>query len=237
MFQPPGIPLGAHASVSQERITYGVDAPDTTLPTFFRSSQSVSASSPIPWELRLGGAYLGDDVTVALDVMVHGATGTAKHPVVALGAPAPDPYFGRAPDFPYLVPQRYHTDVIANVACGVEGEIGDFMPWSAGVFTDFSAAPAITGPSDEYAWPDVNRYGVTASVGWRAQSYTLQLGGALRLGSGDALVVSGNADGPTYVPSRWHDRTILFFISGYQRAAEDLAKAAASTVINAATPP
>jgi hypothetical protein len=109
--------------------------------------------------------------------------------------------------------------------------IAGVVPWSAGVFTDLSAAQRITGPSATYAWPDVDRFGITASIGWRAPRYTLGLGGALKVGTGNALVVSAQPDEPSYAPSRWHERSILFFVSGYQRAAEELAKSAAAGVL------
>ena len=67
-------------------------------------------------------------------------------------------------------------------------------------------------------------------VGFTA-GYNLQVGGALVLGAGDALVVDTEAGGSVYTTSRWHERTFTFFISGYQRAAEDLAKSAVKSVL------
>ena len=231
MLQPPGIPIGASASVAQERITFGADEPDAPAPTYFRSQKPASAHSPIPWELRLGGAYLHDDFTLALDVLLHGPTGSAQHPVVAVGAPASDDAFGRPPAMPFLLPTSYYTHFVTNVAIGVEGMIGSVVPWATGVFTDFSAAPSIHGPSDAYAWPDVDRFGVTASVGFRQKSYNLQIGGALVLGSGDALVVNSEADASTYTKSHWQERTFMFFLSGYQRALEDVGKSVVDSVL------
>jgi len=231
MLQPPGVTFSTKATVHQERLTFGVDEPDAPAPTFFDSTQPAPAKSPIPWEARVGGAYHDEDWTIALDAMLHGPTGSPSDPVVAIGAPSVDAYFGRAPALPFLLPASYYTDIIANVALGIEGTIADVVPWATGVFTDLSAAPAIAGPSDHYAWPDVDRFGVTGSLGWRAKGYNLQVGGALVLGAGDALVVDTEAGGSVYTPSRWHERTFTFFISGYQRAAEDLAKSAVKTVL------
>jgi long-subunit fatty acid transport protein len=231
MLQPPGVPFSTKATVRQERLTFGVDEPDAPLPTFFDSTQPAPASSPIPWEVRLGGAYLYEDWTVGLDVSLHGPSGSASDPVVAVGTPSVDTYFGRAPALPFLLPATYYTDFVANVALGVEGVIAEVVPWATGVFTDLSAAPSINGPSNVYAWPDVDRFGVTGSLGWRAKGYNLQVGGALVLGAGDALVVDTEPGGSVYTPSRWRERTFTFFISGYQRAAEDLAKSAVKTVL------
>ncbi|HEU4580036.1 MAG TPA: hypothetical protein VFS67_17380 [Polyangiaceae bacterium] len=231
MLQPPGIPLRANASVAQERITFGADEPDAPAPTYFRSRQPASARSPIPWEVRIGGAYLHDDFTLALDVLLHGPTGSAQHPVVAVGAPASDEAFGRPPSMPFLLPTSYYTHFTGNVALGVEGAIADVVPWAAGVFTDLSAAPSIDGPSNSYAWPDVDRFGVSASLGLRQKGYNLQIGGSLVLGSGDALVVDSEADAFTYTPSHWRERTFLFFLSGYQRALEDVAQSAVDSVL------
>jgi len=236
MLQPPGLTLSSKATVRQERLTFGVDEPDAPLPTFFDSTQPAAASSPIPWEVRLGGAYLYEDWTVGLDFLLHGPTGSASDPVVAVGPPRVDPYFGRAPALPFILPGSYYTTFVGNVALGVEGVIADVVPWATGVFTDLSAAAPISGPSEIYAWPDVDRFGVTASLGWRAKGYNLQIGGALVLGAGDALVVNTEADGPAYTPSRWHERTFTFFVSGYQRAAQDLAKSAVRTVLGEPEP-
>jgi hypothetical protein len=231
MLQPPAIPLRANANVGQERITFGADEPDAPAPTYFRSQQPASAHSPIPWEVRLGGAYLHDDFTLALDVLFHGPTGSAKDPVVAVGAPASDDAFGRPPAMPFLLPTTYYTHFVTNVALGVESSIADIVPWSAGVFTDFSAAPPIDGPSNTYAWPDVDRFGVSASLGLRQKGYNLQIGGSLVLGGGDALVVDSEADAFTYTQSHWKERTFMFFLSGYQRALEDVAKSAVDSVL------
>jgi hypothetical protein len=231
MVQPPGIPLSTSATARQERLTFGVDEPDAPLPTYFDSTQPVAASSPIPWEVRLGGAYLNDDWTVGLDFLLHGPTGSASDPVVAVGAPAEDPYFGRAPALPFLLPSSYYTTFVGNVALGVEGVIAGQVPWATGVFTDLSAAAPISGPSNSYAWPDVNRFGMTGSLGWRAKGYDIEIGGSLVLGAGDALVVDPEAAGSVYAQSRWHERTFTFFISGIQRAVGDLAENAVKAVM------
>jgi hypothetical protein len=147
-----------------------------------------------------------------------------------------DPYFGRAPALPFLLPSSYYTTFVGNVALGVEGVIAGEVPWATGVFTDLSAAAPISGPSNSYAWPDVDRYGVTGSLGWRAKGYDIQIGGSLVLGSGDALVLDAEREGSIYSPSRWHERTFTFFISGIQRAAEDLAESAVKTVLGEPEP-
>jgi hypothetical protein len=234
--QPPGIALSTSATARQERLTFGVDEPDAPLPTYYDSTQPAAASSPIPWEIRLGGAYLYEDWTIGLDFLLHGPTGSASDPVVAVGPPPVDPYFGRAPALPYLLPSSYYTTFVGNVALGIEGVIADAVPWAAGAFTDLSAAAPINGPSNAYAYPDVDRFGVTGSLGWRAKGYDIQIGGSLVLGAGDALVLDAETEGSLYSPSRWHERTFMFFISGIQRAAGDLAESAVKTVLGEPEP-
>jgi hypothetical protein len=72
---------------------------------------------------------------------------------------------------------------------------------------------------------------VSASLGLRQKGYNLQIGGSLVLGSGDALLVDNEADAFTYAPSHWRERTFMFFLSGYQRALEDVAKSAVNSVL------
>ena len=55
------------------------------------SAQKTPASSPVPWQVRLGGAYESEAFTLDLDVMVHGPSGSASSPIVAAAQPPADP--------------------------------------------------------------------------------------------------------------------------------------------------
>ena len=224
MLQPPGIALSASAEVAEHRISQNVDAPGAPFATYYQSSQSASASSPIPWEVRLGGAYTSEAFTADLDVLLHGPAGSAEAPVTAVSAPPADDYFGTPPRFPFLFAPEYYTKFIVNVALGVEGLLGGVVPWSAGVFTDRSAAPEITQPSPTFALQHVDRYGVTASAGWRDYGYDILIGGAYIFGSGNALVPDVDANG--YVVSSWRERSIVFFLSGQKNALKQVAESA-----------
>ena len=96
------------------------------------------------------------------------------------------------------------------------------MPWSAGFFTDRSAAPQIDGPSATFALQHVDRYGVTASAGWRDHGYDLLIGGAYVFGSGNSLVPDRDTGG--YVVSDWRERSIVFFLSGQKSALKRVAE-------------
>jgi hypothetical protein len=216
MLQPPGVALSAKANVSEQRISQNIDAPGAPFATYFQSSQPTAASSPIPWEVRVGSAYTTDTFTADLDVLVHGPSGSAGSPVVAVAAPAADEFFGAPPRFPFLFAPEYYTELVVNVAIGVEGLLAGVVPWSAGFFTDRSAAPDITAPSPTFALQHVDRYGVTASVGFRDYGYDVSIGGAYIFGSGNALVPDSDAGG--YVVSDWRERSIVFFLSGQKSA-------------------
>lgn len=228
MLQPPGIELSASAQVSEHRLSQNRDAPGAPFATYYQSSQPAGASSPIPWEARIGGAYTSDSFTIDLDVLFHGPSGTAQSPVTAVSQPPADEFFGTPPRFPFLFAPQYYTKFLVNAALGVEGLIANVVPWSAGVFTDRSAAPSIPSSSPTFALQHVNRYGVTASAGWRDYGYDILIGGAYIFGSGQALVP--NIDANEYVASDWHERSIVFFLSGQKSALNKAAKAAADWI-------
>lgn len=234
MLQPPSVALWSSGSVGEQRLSQGADAPGATFPTYYRSNQSVEASSPTPWEVRLGGAYTTASFAMDLDVLLHGPTGSADSPVVALSAPPADDYFGSAPNFPFLFAPQYHTNFIVNAALGAEGMISDVVPWSAGVFTDLSAAPQIEGPSESYALQHVNRYGLSASFGWRDYGYDILIGGAFVFGSGNSLVPDLEVGG--YAVSEWSERTFVFFLSGEKSALERAAKSAMKGILEPGAP-
>jgi len=224
MLQPPGIDLSASAKVAEHRVTQNVDAPGAPFATYLQSSQKTDANSPIPWEARFGAAFTSEAFTADLDVLVHGPSGSAASPVVAVSPPPVDPYFGQPPTLPFLFAPEYYTKLLVNVAFGMEGLISKVVPWSAGVFTDRSAAPDITQPSPTYALQHVDRYGFTASAGWRDYGYDILIGGAFIFGSGNALIPDRATTG--YVVSDWIERTIEFFLSGQTGALEKASKSA-----------
>ncbi|HWO11351.1 MAG TPA: hypothetical protein VNN80_17780, partial [Polyangiaceae bacterium] len=231
MLQPPGFLLSADAKVSEQRATQNLDAPGAPFATYFQSSQSAAAASPIPWEVRLGGAFESETFTADLDILLHGPSGSAQSPIKGVAQPAVDDYFGRPPSFPFLFAPQYYTKFIANVALGVEGMISRVVPWSAGFFTDLSAAPEINQPSQTYAPQHVNRFGLTASAGWRDLGYDILVGGAYIFGRGNALVPDTSTG--SYAVTDWKEQSIVFFLSGHKSAIEKAAKAAAKEFLPA----
>ncbi len=211
MFQPPGVEIRENGRV-RERTSFADQLASPPYATYALSDQSgLSASSPIPWELRFGMSWAHSEAfMVAADVSMHGPSD-----VTPVGSPAADAN-GFTPQFGKLWAQSYGRSAQVNLSVGIDALIADVFPIRVGFFTDRSAAPAIIGPTDTYAPADVNRYGATLAVGYRSGRYDVSVGAALLFGQGTALAP---ADGSfAYEPRDLRDRTIYFFVSGAQRS-------------------
>ena len=228
MLQPPGLAIH-QASRVRERRSFADLFSMPPSATFFHDDQGdLPAESPIPWEVRLGAAYRADDnFSVAMDLSVYGPNGTAKQPIAAIGVPDPDPETGDIMQPGDFVVQSWHRELTANLSVGIETLIADTVPLRAGLFTNFSAAPAIEGPTNQYAPNDVDTFGTTLSVGLRSGDYDIALGAAAMYGQGDALRINPDPFGPvadTYLPTTAESRTIYFFLSGAKRAVSRLGR-------------
>lgn len=228
-FQPPGIPLSQSARVQERRIF----ADQLAMPgysTFFSSDQGdLEASSPIPWQVRVGAAYrVRDRFTAVADVWVDGPSGSADDPVRQVGAAQPEPITGETPQPGVFVAQTFRRNVVVNAAAGIETLVAGMFPLRVGVFTNLSSAPAVAGPTDVYSPADVNLFGASVSAGFRAEGYDLSVGVAGIYGRGRGLRLNpspGLDPTPqTFLPTDVEQRTIYITISGERRALMRLAR-------------
>lgn len=228
MFQPPGIELKDSARIMERRILADTLASPAYATLAFRDARGLSGAAPIPWELRVGASYAPfEGLLVGADLSVVGGVGSRNDPVRRFGDPEPDPETGFVPEpGDYLARDLWRRPVV-NLSVGMEALVGGVVPLRLGVFTDRSAAPPIQGPTDIYQPVDVDRYGATASVGFRSGDYDLSFGAAVLYGRGRGLRT--NPFGPTdpdqtYLPTDVEDRTVYFFVSGARRAATRFAR-------------
>ena len=234
MVQPPGIELTGDATI-RERISFAdlLGDPATAL-LLFDEQGGLDANAPIPFELRVGASFQAtEDTLLALDVSVHGPRGSATDRYRTYGAPGPDPVTGNTPLPGLFVEEDAYRTAEVNLSVGIEQVFADSVPLRIGFFTDRSAAPAISGPTDVFQVAQVDRYGATFTVGWLAGGFELSVGAAALFGRGTGLRVNPDAGGEvpeTYLPTDVRDRTVYFFVSGYKRAAQVLGRQAWNAV-------
>ncbi len=228
MFQPPGIEVKDSARIMERRILADTLASPAYATLAFSDQRGLPGAAPIPWELRIGASYASSErLLFGADVSVVGGVGSRNDPVRRFGDPEPDPETGFVPEPGDHVARDVWRRPVVNLSVGMEAVIAGVVPLRLGVFTDRSAAPDIQGPTDIYQPVDVDRYGATASIGFRSGDYDLSLGAAVLYGRGRGLRT--NPFGPsdpdqTYLPTDVEDRTIYFFISGARRAAARIAR-------------
>jgi long-subunit fatty acid transport protein len=130
--------------------------------------ENLDAVNGLPTQLKLGVAWqLPRKITLGADVTHHFARSydVLSHDEEAL---------------------RRHRQAITDVQAGAEYYINGRFPVRAGAFTSFSAAPDVD-PSDKYAMPHVDLYGLTASVGLESEHLIVNAGLNYIFGSGEAL--------------------------------------------------
>lgn len=226
--QPPAIAWSAEGRVS-ERISHADLLATPPIAIHYRSDQrGLRARAPIPWQLRLGGAFAPSDVTiVALDLALHGPVGSRDEPVERLASAAPEPETMRAPSPGRLFASTWWAEPVLDAAVGLDTVLFEWVPLRLGVFTNRSAAPDLDGPSNTYRPAHVDQIGFSGAVGLRAAGYDVAVGAAVLVGRGKADGLNGDPSIPwTYVPRPVETRTVYFFLSGAQRAVGRLARAA-----------
>jgi len=229
--QPPAIELSASARVFERRSFADLLAEPPVLPyaTFYRSDQGeLTASAPIPWEIRAGAAYVDGNLTVALDASLYGPLGSEDDPVEPYEGLVPDPMSGAVPQPGDFAIQGYYAEMTGNVAIGVDTLIEEVVPIRAGLFTNFSAAPPITGPRNYYALANIHGVGATLAVGVRSGAYDVSVGALASISRGDGLRRNPNAGSPPqpeqYLPTDVEERTLYFFVTGHRAAVSGLAR-------------
>ncbi|HJL27385.1 MAG TPA: hypothetical protein RMH80_34520, partial [Polyangiaceae bacterium LLY-WYZ-15_(1-7)] len=172
MFQPPGIELTDSARL-QDRRSFADTLASPAYATYFNADQGgLPAASPIPWELRIGASWAATPALLfAADVSLYGRSGGPDEPIRPFGTPEPDPETGDLPQAGDYLATSWYRQYNVNVSVGMEGVIAGRVPVRLGFFTDRSSAPPIEGPTDRYRIEHVDRYGATASVGYRSDDY------------------------------------------------------------------
>ena len=147
MLQPGRIPITDNASIFSNFATTAGASPATIGGLRFADQNDLSGNLPTPWQLRIGGSYRANDsFLVSADVALYAPIGSRAHPVQTYGAPQPDPVTGEIPSPGLYVARQWYANVTANASIGIDALIADLVPIQAGIFTDMSAAPQITGP-------------------------------------------------------------------------------------------
>jgi long-subunit fatty acid transport protein len=238
MLQPPGLHVKGSARLrDREVVTDATGAASEG--TFFETSDSTSARDPIPWEVRLGGAWEPTaDFTLSCDVSVVGANGSADDPVVAIGKRDVDFDTGRAARPGDLALEEWYRLTIANVSVGMEYIIYDALVLRAGVFSDLSAAPDLPRTSGYYRPADVNRVGAALSFGIVTAGYDVSLGAIGKFGYGNAMAFSVGPSGESsYARTSQEEHTLHVFLTGARRAIGRLASVTVEKLNEPSPPP
>jgi long-chain fatty acid transport protein len=227
MFQPPGVHIRGRARV-RERYLRSDLTEERRESAFFNASQGgLAAASPIPWELRAGVRYLLRDwLVLAFDSSLYGRSGSARDPVVAIGARRADERTGAVPHVGAFFEERWHRTYSGNVSLGLEATFADSVAVRCGLYTDLSSAPAIPRYASSYQAPDVHRLGGAFSIGLVSDGYDFSLGVVGLYGRGRALSFSDDATEPMYQRTVATDRMFFVFLNGVKNAVRTLASKA-----------
>jgi long-subunit fatty acid transport protein len=237
MIQPPGLHVKGSARVRDREVVTDARG-NASEGMFFETSDRTSARDPIPWEVRLGGAFEPTaDFTLACDASVVGGNGSARDPVVAIGKRDIDPSTGRAARAGDLALEQWYRLTTANVSIGTEYVIYDALVLRAGIFSDLSAAPNLPRTSSFYRPADVNRVGAALSFGIVSSGYDVSLGAIGKFGYGNAMAFSVGPNGEaSYARTSQEEHTLYVFLTGARRAIGRLTKVTVER-INAPSPP
>jgi hypothetical protein len=225
MFQPPSLHVRGRSSVRQRELDM---SPGAAQGSFLDVQQDgLSSRAPLPWELRLGGAYEPRDwLTLSLDASLYGGPETRKS-VTAVGPRSPDPETGAVAEVGNFELETWRRKVSGNISLGAEAVAWGVIAVRAGLFTSLSAAPSVPRESSSYYAPDINRYGGALSVGINAGGYDLSLGSAGLYGRGHAQAFDTNPDASAlYKRTAVKDATLFIFLTGIRNAIGKLAKSA-----------
>jgi hypothetical protein len=200
----PSIRIDSGTTVTRRQLLADFVDPDASYGTYSDQKEERDGASPFPFNVRLGvAALLGLRSVASADVSVYAPV---SYDLLELGEVTPDEFF-----VPHV--ERRLT-VNANV--GFETLIGGHVPVRAGFFTNFSSAPE---PVDGAVAmnPQVHRFGVSLSTGYRDDDYDIQVGIAGLTGVGTALVPSADGD-PFYERADMRSHSAYLFLSGAKEA-------------------
>lgn len=227
MLQPGAISITNGATLSARSGRTGTGIPPAVEDLRFIEQEDLSGDLPLPWQLRVGASHrFTPDYRMALDLAVYAPIGSESDPVDTFGGEV-DPVTGEVPSPGQFIAREWYANMTANVALGFDAMIADLVPLQAGVFTDFSAAPGIDGPSPVYRSPQVHGFGASVAGGIHRGDFDVQVGAAGVFGWGTGLGTNPDANAPVserYLPRSVERYTLYFFISGTERAAESLVR-------------
>jgi hypothetical protein len=225
MFQPPSLHVRGQASVRQRVLETGAGAAEGS---FLDVRQDwLSSHAPLPWEVRLGGAYKPREwLTLTLDASLYGGRET-REAVTAVGPRSPDPETGAVASIGNFELETWKRKVSGNVSLGAEAVAWGWIAVRAGLFTSLSAAPSVPYETEKCYAPDINRYGGALSVGINAGGYDLSLGSAGLFGRGEGLAFDTRPEASSlYRRTEVADATLFIFLTGIRNAIGKLAKSA-----------
>ncbi|MBI2892921.1 MAG: outer membrane protein transport protein [Deltaproteobacteria bacterium] len=207
MVAAPSIRLDSSATVTHRSLLADFVVPGAESGTYSEARDVREGSSPFPFNVRLGAAALfGASTVVSADLSLYAPISYDR--LGEAGADvAVDDYFV----------QRIERRLTVNGNLGLETLLGGHFPVRAGLFTNFSSAPA--PQAGDVAMPaQVHRFGAALSAGYRDEGYDIQVGVAGLYGVGNALVPTASGD-PFYEVTRVEDSSLYVFLSGAKEAA------------------
>lgn len=198
------------------------------------SEKDAPVNLPMPWELRLGAAWLAvPNRLISLDLSLLGPSGSASDPQPLVPRNPADPSPGA------FVPQRTQRLVSLRGALGYEIIVNNIMPIRGGILFETGCNPDVPATSDVYLADDLSSVGVALSFGVWTDGYEISFGttAVFRRGDGLGLVRSDDATVPEYARRSVQDGAIFFFVAGGSRAVQTLVKRIASEGDKAGGPP
>jgi hypothetical protein len=235
--QPPSFQVRGSSRLRDRELLTNARG-DESAGSFVEVSDRAVARDPIPWEVRVGGAYEPTaDLTLALDVSTYGPNGSREHPIVAIGPRNVDPESGRAARPGDLALERWYRVMTANVSIGTEYIMYDALVLRAGLFSDLSAAPNLPRTSTVYRPADVHRVGATLSFGIVSAGYDVSLGAVGKFGHGKAMALAVDSEDAPYRRTTVQENTLYVFLTGARRAVGRLVKGTVDRINAPPTPP
>ena len=181
--QLPSVNINSQASLAFSRAAGDPSAASGLQSTFQQLNIATEAQTRYAPLVRLGAAYIQpNNVLVVADVSVHLPT----HYVLVQVDPQ---YLSRVPFNPDVTRQT-----VANFNLGVEKSLIREVRVAAGVFSDFSSAPAIPSAPSVDLQPYVNLSGLTASLSYLSEHTVSRMGLVYSFGDGYDVIPVGGRD-------------------------------------------
>ncbi|OFX21640.1 MAG: hypothetical protein A2V77_14255 [Anaeromyxobacter sp. RBG_16_69_14] len=166
-----------------------------------RKHPDLRATPSLPWRAQAGIAWTSGKLTLAADAIVLGSL--EIHDDIGLAEQGLD--------------RNVKRNMVVNGSAGFEYVVADRFPVRAGLFTDFAASDE---PTPDGLWDNSSAhrdsYGGTASVGYRTDHTSTDLGLNVSYASGRALAVRDLTLEELVVTETSTTRFYLFLATSYQ---------------------